>query len=137
MPLALAAAATLLLTAAAVPYAPPSALTAAGPAPLPLVIHVGMKPDCSETQTPAARVVIAPQHGRVAVRHGRLRRQGSACPAAPGFILMYVANRQFTGSDRVSIEVTEEGVVTTRAFEITVEPGAAPASTLINPDGLV
>ena len=61
---------------------------------------------------------------------GSLRRQGAACPAAAGYVVLYIPEADFMGQDVVSIEVNEGGQRTTMYFAITVEAESATPALL-------
>jgi hypothetical protein len=105
-------------------------LTTRPGAPLPLTVETAMTPDCMVRAVPETRVVTAPEHGAVTVHEGSLRRQGEACPAAAGYVVLYIPEADFMGQDVVSIEVNEGGQRTTMYFAITVETESATPALL-------
>ena len=94
--------------------------------PAPLMVETGVRADCSQGQVPESRVVVEPMHGTLAVRQGRLRRQGESCPPAIGYVVVYIPEPDFTGRDEVALEVVGADGVTLRVFEITVGSDALP-----------
>ena len=90
--------------------------------PLALAVETGSHADCTVGPPPDMRVVVAPTHGKLALGEGNLRRVGSQCPAAPGYVVVYVPDDDFTGADMVTIEVSDEtdGPMTL-AFDIQVK----------------
>jgi hypothetical protein len=105
--------------------------TAAGPVqqlntepgvPLPLAVESSTHADCSVGAPPEMKVVVAPAHGELTLREGQLRRRGSACPASPGYVVLYVPDSDFNGADMVTIEVSSEGeAAMILAFDIEIK----------------
>ncbi|HTK35017.1 MAG TPA: hypothetical protein VL358_06970 [Caulobacteraceae bacterium] len=122
------AAVLLLLQAAPTTAASePQQLDAVPGVPAPLAVESSGRADCSVGATPSMRVVVAPAHGTLALRHGQLRRQGSTCPGAPGYVVLYVPDADFNGDDRVTIEVSsEDAPAETLAFEIQIKGKTTP-----------
>ena len=95
--------------------------------PLPLVVESGTHPDCTVGAPPEMKVLIAPAHGELTLREGQLRRRGSACPASPGYVVVYVPDEDFNGADMVTIQVSEAGQgPTTMAFDILIRGKITP-----------
>jgi hypothetical protein len=118
-----AATGVVLLMLSAVPAAaqPPQQVSTAPGVPVPLAVESGGHEDCTIGDPPEMKVVVGPAHGELALREGRLRRQGSACPAAPGYVVLYVPDADFNGPDMVSIEILEDGKAVTMAFDIIIK----------------
>jgi hypothetical protein len=126
-PLLLAISAALAAPAASEPA--PEPLMAVAGEPVALAVESTLGKDCMARETARTRVLVPPKHGAVSLHEGRLRQQGGPCPAAPGYVLLYVAEPEFSGLDDVTIEVTDDGMVTVRSFEITVDSDPVSAST--------
>lgn len=94
--------------------------------PLPLAVETGARADCSVGQPPEMKVVVAPAHGELTLREGALRRRGSACPASPGYVVLYVPDDDFNGADMVTIQLIGGDDPATLAFDIQVKGKVAP-----------
>lgn len=119
-----------LIAALAAPgagWAEPQQLHAQAGAPLPLLAETSMNETCMAGEMPRARVVVGPAHGELTVRSGQLRRADASCPPAPGYVLLYVPDSDFTGMDNVSVEVVRDGEASTLDFQITIHGGQGSA----------
>jgi len=122
-----AAALTMVWVAPGASQAEPQQLHAQAGAPLPLLAETTMNETCMAGEMPRARVVVGPAHGEVTVRSGQLRRADADCPPAPGYVLLYLPDSDFTGMDTISVEVVRDGEASTLDFEITIHGGQGTA----------
>jgi hypothetical protein len=97
--------------------------------PLALGIQTSGRPDCTVGSIPRTRVLTPPRHGTATVRSARVRPQGDPCPAAPGYVVVYRSDPDFSGTDELTLEVGDGDKVTTEVFRIFVTRGdpAPPA----------
>jgi hypothetical protein len=113
---------------AAAPFAAsaePQRLEAVAGAPLALLAETSVDVECMEAMLAEAHVLMQPAHGEVSVRSGRLRRADTNCPAAPGYVVVYLPDAGYSGLDTVSVQVIREGRSSTLEFEILVAEGEA------------
>jgi hypothetical protein len=118
---ATAAALFSLLCALPATAEPPQQLSAAPGVPVPLMVENGARPDCTIGAPPEMTVILAPAHGELTLREGELKRRGSACPASPGYVVLYVPDADFNGPDNVTLELSDGRTPVTLAFDIEVK----------------
>jgi hypothetical protein len=70
--------------------------------------YVNIKPDCTSGPLPILRLAEAPQGGRVVIKRAKINvTNAGACLSGevPGLIAFYVPRKDFSGADKVAIEV--------------------------------
>jgi hypothetical protein len=91
-------------------------------------LYLNVKPDCTSGTLPAIRLVQAPANGTVVIKQGKVRATNyKQCLAleVPAFIAFYQSKPDFSGIDKVVIEVKyPEG--RTELQRITVNVGTGP-----------
>jgi hypothetical protein len=96
-------------------------------------LYLNVKPDCTTGTLPAIRLVEAPANGTVIIKQAKVRATNyKQCLAleVPGFIAFYQSKPDFSGVDKVVIEVKyPEG--RTELQRITVNVGTGPGGQKI------
>jgi hypothetical protein len=91
-------------------------------------VYLNVKPDCTTGTLPAIRLVEAPANGTVIIKQAKVRATNyKQCLAleVPGFVAFYQSKPDFSGVDKVVIEVKyPEG--RTELQRITVNVGTGP-----------
>ena len=118
-------AAVLTVSAAAAQPAPREMRAAPGE-PLVLGVETSSRPDCTLGRTPQTRVVVPPRHGTATLRQARVRARGDRCPGAPGYLVIYRSDPDFSGVDDLTLQVLRENATDIHVFKIIVS-GAQPA----------
>ena len=87
-------------------------------------LYTNIQPDCTSGPLPNIRLLVAPAHGNVTVKRGRLKGTNfKQCPAieVPALIASYRAAGAFTGSDEFELEITlQEGRKQLQRFHVNV-----------------
>jgi|GEM_PF-6868496 len=114
-------AAALVVGAAPAPPAPIAHdLKVAPGAPLVLGVETSGREDCTLGRAPQTRIVVPPRHGTATVRQARVRAPGARCPGAPGYVVIYRSDPDFTGVDDLTLQVLREASTDWHAYRITV-----------------
>ena len=114
-------------TPAPAPAPAPRELRTAPGVPLVLGVETSSRPDCTLGRTPQTRVIVPPQHGTATLRQARVRAKGDRCPGAPGYMVIYRSDPDFTGVDDLTLQVRREDATDTHVFRIIVT-GSPPAN---------
>jgi len=92
-------------------------------------VYLNVQSDCTSGTLPALRLVSPPQNGKVSIKQGKVTATNyKQCLAlqVPGFIAFYRSKPDFTGQDRMTIEVKYPGGRTeVQTITVTVGDGQA------------
>lgn len=75
-------------------------------------IFTSIHKNCTAAPLPVIRLIVAPEHGKVTVKQGRLRATNlKQCLGAdlPAFVAIYRSAANFIGQDKFTLEVTGAG----------------------------
>ena len=122
---ACAAALALVLAGAAAAQPVPQEVRTAPGAPLVLGIETSGQPDCTLGRISQTRILVPPRHGVATVRQARITAKGAKCRGAPGYMIVYRSDPDFTGVDDLTLQISDGSRSIQKVFRITVA-GAQP-----------
>ena len=86
-------------------------------------VYINLKPDCTSGALPILRLTESPQGGRVVIKRAKIQvTNAGACLSteAPGYVAFYQSRPDFSGADKVAIEIKLPDRDTVRVQKITI-----------------
>jgi hypothetical protein len=86
-------------------------------------VYLNLKPDCTSGALPILRLTHAPQGGRVLIKRSKIQvTNAGACLSAeaPGYVAFYQSRPDFSGADKIAIEIKLPDRDTVRVQKITI-----------------
>ena len=94
-------------------------------------VYINLKPDCTSGALPILRLIEPPQGGRVVIKRAKIQvTNAGACLGtdAPGYVAFYQSRPDFSGADKIAIEIKLPDRDTVRVQKITINVRAAGIS---------
>jgi hypothetical protein len=91
-------------------------------------VYLNLKPDCTSGPLPILRLTESPKGGRVVIKRAKIRvTNAGACLSteAPGYVAFYQSRADFSGADKIAIEIQLPDRDTVRVQKITINVRAA------------
>ena len=91
-------------------------------------VYLNLKPDCTSGPLPILRLIEPPHGGRVVIKRAKIRvTNAGACLSteAPGYVAFYQSRPDFSGADKIAIEIKLPDRGPVRVQNITINVRAA------------